>query len=120
MDGPHKHAIQAPHTFNLLFLEHIALLVIYLPCSDFCNSPAVNLSFSYLLTLATVHVWMCTSLSQCVCVCVFDMTRGDLPSFLFLSRHVIPRFSVVMVTAVIDSFSVPARLIYVKSVVSLS
>lgn len=111
MDGPHKHATQAPHWWNLLCLEHIALLVIYLPCSNSRNSPAVNLSFSYLLTLATAHVWMCTSLSQCVCVFVFDMTGGDLPSFLFLSRHVIPRFSVVMVTTVIDSFSILARLI---------
>lgn len=112
MDGPHKHATQAPCWCNLLCLEHVALLVIYLPCSNSRNSPTVNLSFSYLLTLATVHVWMCTSLSQCVCV--FDMTRSDLPSFLFLSRHVIPRFSVVMVTAVIDSFSVPARLMCVE------
>ena len=76
--------------------------------SPLSSSQSVILPFAHISYCARMDVHI--SQSVCVCVCVsawvFDMTRGDLPSFLFLSRHVIPRFCAVMVTVGIDSFSV--------------
>lgn len=91
---------------------------------------------SCLLTLVTVRVRTCACAVVSVwviCLCTFshacqhprlcvsntvsDMTRGDLMSafsILFLSWHVEPRFSVVMVTVSIDSFCVSRRQICVK------
>lgn len=86
-------------------------------CSSSHRSTAVNLSFQCLFFCVCVCLHACQCLRLCVSNIVFDMTRGDLPSvfsILFLSWHVEPRFSVVMVTVVIDSFSVPRRQICLK------
>lgn len=104
------------------------------------HSTVVNLSRLIFPCISRrARVWMCVVLhfNDCVCVCacrcvqhmehmsgfVFvweqhsDMTRGDLPSvfsILLLSWHVESSFSVVMVTVVIDSLSVPWRQICVR------
>lgn len=101
-----------------------------------------RLIFACISRRARVDVCVLLHFNDCVCVCacrcvqhmehmsgfVFvweqhsvwqhsDMTRGDLPSvfsILLLSWHVESSFSVVMVTVVIDSLSVPWRQICVR------
>lgn len=77
----------------------------------------LNSSQSVISVIFFFFLHACQCLRLCVSNIVFDMTRGDLPSvfsILFLSWHVEPRFSVVMVTVVIGSFSVPRRQICLK------
>lgn len=101
MDDTHKHAIYAPRWFIASCLVHIAPLLIYLPSLKSQHLTGVYLS-RHVRLLKALLVWKRTVLfvnsslvsvcvcasRRCLCLCVsdmmFDMTRGDLPSVLFI------------------------------------